>query len=319
MSAGCGARTPALGRRELLVGGLCLCCLPSRARAAAPGPFATVEVAPGIYIRRGPDEEATAGNANAIANIGFIVGNEAVLVTDPGGSLADGRSLRATIREATPLPIRYVAMSHVHPDHILGAGAFEQDEPMFIGHARLPGALAERGDYYRQRLEEVLGPGQAGPLVIPKMLVQDALEIDLGGRVVALSAHGAAHTDNDLSLVDRQTGTLMASDLLFVGRVPSLDGSLRGWLKELAGLKPVAASRAVPGHGPTSVEWPAASADLERYLSALLEETRAAVADNVGIDAAVETVAASERGKWALFDDYNGHNVTKAYKELEWE
>ena len=84
------ATTPAaLTRRHLLAAGFCLCCLPSRTRAAPlPGPFATDEVAPGIHIRRGLDEEATADNGGAIANIGFIVGREAVLVTDPGGSLA---------------------------------------------------------------------------------------------------------------------------------------------------------------------------------------------------------------------------------------
>ena len=31
------------------------------------------------------------------------------------------------------------------------------------------------------------------------------------------------------------------------------------------------------------------------------------------------TVAEGERSRWALFDDYNGRNVTEAYKELEWE
>jgi hypothetical protein len=34
---------------------------------------------------------------------------------------------------------------------------------------------------------------------------------------------------------------------------------------------------------------------------------------------AAGSIAASERGKWALYDDYNGRNVTEAYKELEWE
>jgi hypothetical protein len=37
------------------------------------------------------------------------------------------------------------------------------------------------------------------------------------------------------------------------------------------------------------------------------------------IAAAPETVAQSERKNWTLFDEYHGHNVTRAYKELEWE
>ncbi len=111
------------------------------------------EVAPGIHVRRGVDEDATAENEGGIANISFIVGHDSVAVIDPGGSLIDGQRLHATIRQATPLPIRYVVMSHVHPDHIFGAPAFQQDKPQFVGHARLPRALALRGEYYRKRLQ----------------------------------------------------------------------------------------------------------------------------------------------------------------------
>ena len=70
---------------------------------------------------------------------------------------------------------------------------------------------------------------------------------------------------------------------------------------------------------PRSMDWPAASADLERYLTILLRETREAVSSGVDISVAAGSIAASERGKWVLYDDYNGRNVTEAYKELEWE
>jgi quinoprotein relay system zinc metallohydrolase 2 len=277
------------------------------------------EVAPGIYIRRGVDEDVTAQNDDGIANIGFIVGREAVAVFDPGGSLIDGERLRASIRQATRLPIKYVVMSHVHPDHVFGAPAFQQDKPRFVGHARLPRALALREAFYRQRLESVLGKEHAGGVVAPTLLIQDHSEIDLGGRVLSLTAHGIAHTDCDLSLFDRSTNTLLPADLLFVERIASLDGSLRGWLKELAKLKTLPARRAVPGHGPTSVDWPTGALDLERYLGILLRETKQAIAKGTDIEAAVGTVARNERARWKLFEEYNGHNVTQAYKELEWE
>jgi quinoprotein relay system zinc metallohydrolase 2 len=307
-----------LDRRHVILGGLSACCLPL-APARAASSITLREIATGIHVRRGVDEEATPANADAIANAGFIVGAESVLVFDPGGSLADGAALRAAIHALTPLPIRHVVMSHAHPDHIFGAGAFLEDKPAFVGHARLGAALATRGDYYRERLEAVLGAGAAGPVVMPTLEVTGSLELDLGGRTVRLTAHPIAHTDSDLTLLDAASGTLFCGDLLFVGRVPALDGSVLGWLQVLEDLKAAGATRAVPGHGPERVDWPAGAADLERYLRTLVLETRVAVRDNIGIETAVERVGAGERGRWTLFDDYHGRNVTQVYKELEWE
>jgi quinoprotein relay system zinc metallohydrolase 2 len=313
--------TRLLTRRQAVLG-LLGAGVSMRPRAAAPGRLsraAFVEVSRGLFVSSGRDEDANAANGGAIANIGFIIGKDSVATLDAGGSLEDGETLRAAIRARTRLPIRYVILSHVHPDHVFGASAFLEDKPEFVGHARLPNALALRGDYYRARLESELGKGRAGAVVAPTMLVEGTRNIDLGGRVLRLTAHPTAHTDNDLSVVDTETGTLLVSDLLFVRRVPSLDGSLRGWLRELQGLKSIRAARAVPGHGPASVDWPSSAAPLERYLNTLLTETRAVIARGVTIEEAVNVVGQAERGKWALFDDYHGRNVTQAYKELEWE
>jgi quinoprotein relay system zinc metallohydrolase 2 len=304
-------------RRNLLTAGLCLCCLPTRLRADAP--LSVQEVAPGIHIRRGLDEDASPTNNDAIANIGFIIGTDSVLVTDPGGCLADGARLRAAVRATTAKPIRYVLLSHIHPDHIFGAGAFAQDNPVFIGHQNLPASLASRGDFYQSHLNEILGPNRAGPLVHPTLTIASEQKIDLGNRPLTLTAHQPAHTSTDVSLFDHTTGTLLPADLLFVGRIPSLDGSLNGWLAQLPTLTAQKPARAIPGHGPVSMDPQAAITPLTRYLSALRAETRAAIAAGHDITAATATVAQSERPNWKLFDDYNARNVTEAYKELEWE
>ena len=303
-------------RRQVVLGALCAGGLSAFARAA-DAKF--TEVAPGIVFRRGIDAEATSANQGAIANIGFVIGRESVAVFDPGGSLTDGQRLLAAIRARTTLPIRYVVLSHAHPDHLFGAQAFTAERAEFVGHEKLPGALAQRGEYYRKRLVAVVGDKQAGSVVMPTVLVRDRTDLDLGGRVLQVTAHPVAHTDNDLTALDTQSGTLLTSDLVFMGRVPALDGSLRGWLRVLGTLKAAPARRAVPGHGPTGVDWPKATADLERYLGVLLNETREAIRQGIPIEEAVNVVGLSERGKWALFDDYHGRNVTQAFKELEWE
>ena len=111
--------------------------------------LAVIEIAAGIFVHNGVHEEAAPDNDDAIANIGFIVGDVAVAVIDPGGSAREGRELRAAIRALTDRPIRYVILTHVHPDHIFGAAALGDDHPDFVGHAKLPDALARRGDYSR--------------------------------------------------------------------------------------------------------------------------------------------------------------------------
>ena len=294
------------------------CPLPLAASVEVPASSMT-EVAPGDFVRPGAVAEADKANLDGIANIGFIVGHDAVAVIDPGGSLADGQRLLAAIRHVTALPVRYVIMTHDHPDHVFGAGAFVAEHPVFVGHARLPAELAQRGEYDRKRLAAVLGEAETGQVVPPTLLVKDRQELDLGGRKLILQAYPTAHTDTDLTILDEASGTLWAGDLLFVGRIPAMDGDPKGWLAALDTLAAVPAARAVPGHGPASVPWPTGLADERRYLTVLLRDVRAAIAKGEDIDAAVAHAAQSERIHWALFDEYNGRNVTIAYKELQWE
>jgi quinoprotein relay system zinc metallohydrolase 2 len=288
-----------------------------RAETAA---LLVTEIASGIFVHNGVHEEASAANEDAIANIGFIIGDDAVAVIDPGGSFAEGSALRAAIRARTDQPIRYVILTHVHPDHIFGAAAFRDDHPDFVGHAKLPGALAQRGDYYLRRLHSALGDEASGTeIVVPTVLVSDRLDLDLGHRRLTLRAHGPAHTDNDLTIFDQKTRTFWLADLLFADRIPVIDGSVVGWLERLDELTAISADRAVPGHGPLSVPWPGAAEPERRYLTAVARDTRAAIKSGIGIANAYRQVANSERGKWLLFDEYHPRNVTASYKELEWE
>src|SRR5215469_3112540 len=294
--------------------------LMASASHAETSPLPVTEIAPGVFVHGGAHEEANPANGDAIANIGFIIGADAVAVIDPGGSFEEGKALRAAIRARTGEAIRYVILTHVHPDHIFGAAAFRRDHPDFLAHAKLPGALAQRGDYYLRRLHEALGEGADGSEVVqPTVLVADRLDLDLGHRHLVLQAHGPAHTDNDLTAFDEKTRTFWLADLLFVDRVPVIDGSLVGWLKELDGVMAMAADRAVPGHGPVSVPWPAAAEPERRYLETVARDTRTAIRAGVGIANAYRQVANSERGQWLLFDEYHPRNVTASYKELEWE
>src|SRR5208282_3147274 len=200
-------------RRQTNRSGICAAVLAIAVAASASSrsetvPLAMTEIAAGVFVHNGMHEEASPENDDAIANIGFILGDDAVAVIDPGGSAKEGRELRAAIRTRTDRPIRYVILTHVHPDHIFGAAAFPDDHPDFVGHAKLRGALAQRGNYYLRRLREALGDEAEGSEgVAPTILVSRRLDLDLGGRRLVVRAHGPAHTDNDLTIFDDKTRT----------------------------------------------------------------------------------------------------------------
>ncbi|MGH8710517.1 MAG: quinoprotein relay system zinc metallohydrolase 2 [Burkholderiales bacterium] len=298
---------------------LCLFLAFAAGRALA-SEFAISEIAPGVYVHSGTQEESSPQNLGDIANIGFIVGEKCVAVIDTGGSIVIGRKLRQAVVNTTRLPICYVINTHVHPDHIFGNAAFKEDHPVFVGHDKLPAAMAARGGNYLNALIRDLGTAtQGSEIIIPTLTVKDVLELDLGGRRLTLKAWRTAHTDNDLTIFDEKTQTLWLSDLLFTGHIPVVDGSLKGWLSVLKEFSGTKARHIIPGHGQPDPPWPQALQAESDYLNVLLHEVRDTIKRRQTLQQAVDTVGLSQRGRWLLFDAFNRRNVTAAFAELEWD
>ena len=287
--------------------------------APAGGAVALENIAEGVFVYRAPYELLNPENAGAIANMSLIVGAESAAVIDTGNSRLAGEKMLAAVRGATARPVRYVINTHMHPDHSLGNGAFVGDGVRFVAHHKMPRALSVRSETYLAQVERMLGPvGEGTTIVLPDLLVDGTMELDLGGRVLTLQSHPTAHTDNDLTVLDSATGTWFLGDLLFVRHIPTLDGSIQGWLTLLDALARQDVMRAVPGHGPASVTWPQASAAERRYLDQVRADVRALIAAGKPMSAA-PGAASNERSEWALFDEFNARNAIAAYHELEWE
>lgn len=318
-----------LDRRALLVRAasfVALLALPIRARPGLAAPHATgsafvLEIAPGVFAHHGEVAVATPENAGDHANMGFIVGDEAVAIIDTGGSARVGAKLREAVRTVTDRPIRYVINTHMHPDHVLGNGAFEAEGTTFIAHHKMARGLAARSERYLAVYKEEMGAEafHGTKVVLPSRGIDAPTTLDLGGRDILLTPHPTAHTDNDLTVRDNKTGTVFMGDLLFADHVPSIDGSILGWMSVLDTLVAEPAERVVPGHGPASMPWPDAAKPNRDYLQVVADGVRKMIADNRTLSDATKEVGLSEKSAWDLFDAYHGRNVSTAFAELEWE
>ncbi|WP_370872721.1 quinoprotein relay system zinc metallohydrolase 2 [Methylicorpusculum sp.] len=299
---------------------LILLCMVIAMPLYAQSALSMTEAAQGIYVHQGKHELPDTTNHGAIANIGFIVGDRCVAVIDTGGNPDEGMALKQSIQKITSKPVCYVINTHVHPDHIYGNIAFKMPGVQFIGHKNLARAMAARAQFYLDRAAEQIAVDlKPENLIPPDKAVNGHMKIDLGGRVLELTAHAAAHTDNDLTVYDPATETLWMSDLLFIRHLPVIDGSLLGWLKEIKALEKRSFKIVIPGHGPIVSDWPKSLQPEKQYLETLQQEIRALIKSGKFIEEAIETVGYQFKDQWLLFDQFHRKNVTTAFAELEWE
>ena len=281
---------------------------------------AAVEVQNGVFVR--PGNNGIIFEDKNIANIGFIVGEEAIAVIDTGGSINEGRQLICQIRKVSNLPIRYVINTHVHPDHTLGNGAFDDPSITFIGHNNLAHAMGVLSKTYLRRYNENTGENISDDsIIIPQTKVTDELEIDLGNRPLTIIATQRAHTNNDLLVHDKKTETLWLSDLLFHKHIPVIgkSGSVTGWLDVIKKLKSKPIKNVIPGHGPLKINWDEAANDQIRYLTQLRDDIRTNISTDADLTEAMESIGLNEATKWQMFSHYHKRNISYIFAELEWE
>ena len=283
-------------------------------------PLSVAEVAPGVHVHTGVVEDWSPENGGDVANLGFVVGSRCVAVIDTGGTPQLGVRWRAAVERATRLPVCFVFDTHAHPDHVLGNAAFAGPDTRFVASAKFNAAMAAREPYFLRALERDFGISVAhDAMVYPTLAVDGTREFDLGDRVLVAQSWPTSHTDNDLTVYDRNTRTLFASDLLFVQHIPVVDGKLRGWLRTMPQLERMDAALVVPGHGPTRSGGPDAWKPQQEYLEALLRQTRAALKSGKTLSQAVDSVAVEAASRWQLAERFHRRNVTAAFAELEWE
>lgn len=265
-----------LSRRALIVG---VAALPVAARGASEYAILPVPVADGVWMIRGADAPIEPANGGAIANIAIIATPVGTVLCDCGPSVRYAQALKAVAEKLTGKPVIRVYVTHLHPDHGLGAAAFD---PGIV--AALPGtidALRAAGQGYADAMYRILNDWMRGTdVVLPgKPIAADAeLFGDRSLKLLALSGHSGA----DLAILDEKTGLLVGGDLVFHQRAPSTPtADLPRWRASLDRLRALPHAGLIPGHGPFDSGGTASIAQTREWIDWLEGALTQAVTDGL--------------------------------------
>ena len=298
-------------------------------READSAPLPYYQIAPDTYFLYGNIAEVDKKNRGFNGNAGFIVTPDGVVAIDTLGSPKLGRRLVATIRKVTKLPIRYLILTHNHPDHSYGAAAFADiPDIKIIGHEgtlnyinsdNLAGSVAFR--------KEIIAPDMKGfRAVKPDILVGGELyshhDFTLGGKHFAVYNADHHHSFGDLVVHQVDDKILWVSDLAFNNRTTFMgDGHsknalaaidwMRGAFKDIKLM--------VPGHGSAQTAPFHMVEKTYSYVQRLRTDMGKAVEDGIDLATAVRRSDFKDWHGSRLYEENHKKNANFVYREMEQE
>jgi glyoxylase-like metal-dependent hydrolase (beta-lactamase superfamily II) len=292
-------------------------------------PLPCYRIGKATYLLFGNIAQVDERNRGWNGNAGFIVTGDGVIVIDTLGTPKLGRRLLATIATVTDQPVRYVIVTHNHPDHAYGAAPFQQlDGVTVIAHAGMldyadSDTLQRSVDYRRNILGDDMqgfAPVEADVLVSGERFGKQ--RIRLGDQLVDIYNTGSHHSYGDLVVHQVNDGILWISDLAFNQRTTYMGDGHSGRILEaqawlLQNFDDVALM--VPGHGsPQTGPFPMVETT-RSYVERMRETMRDAVENGVSLLDATQQTDFDDWKDTRLYEENQRANAGFVYREMEQE
>lgn len=292
-------------------------------------PLPYYKIAQDTYFLFGNIAEVDGNNRGFNGNAGFVVTRDGVLVVDALGSPALGRRMIASIRKVTNKPIRYLVITHAHPDHYYGASAFAAIPGLrVISHEGTEdyahSSTIERSVSYRK----VFLPRemQEFKAVVPDILIGGGnpshIALKFGGKTFEIYDVGHHHSHGDLLMWQKEDRILWISDLAFNGRVTYIGD---GRLPEIGAMQDWMAKQfpdvvlMVPGHGAPQTAPFDMVEKTRRYVDSLTAKMQGAIKQGESLQEAVAHSDLPEFREWPLYELNHRINASYVYRLLEEE
>jgi glyoxylase-like metal-dependent hydrolase (beta-lactamase superfamily II) len=297
-------------------------CAHRVSKNAFPDRLPVRALASGVYVVIGDTGRGSEGRPNA----GFIVTGDGVVVIDALASPAQGEQVVRAVRAVTREPIRWLVLTHHHPDHHFGAVVLRRAGARVIAHPDVSTGVDEQNrETAESAWTRVVGRDQMAGFAyadVPDRAVLTADTLRLGGKTIVIAHpwHGPAHTAGDLIVWLPSERVLFAGDLLIEDGVTMVvDGSGKGLLEALDTLSALAPRVAVPGHGSIPAEPQALISMTRDYMVRLRAAMRGAIERHRSLNRAVDSLPPADEGRPVSLRSRERRNANRVYLEVEKE
>lgn len=277
-----------------------------------------VRVTSDVHCFFGKPEIMDKTNNGNIVNSCYIDAGEGYVVVDTGPSYAYAESAYNAMKKIKSLPVKLVINTHIHDDHWLGNNYFTEQGIKVLGTDDFKVNADMSIPTRMQTYISAEAYAKTVPTLPTEMIGSDTI-LTVGNQTLELKiAKHKAHTAKDMVVYLPKSKVLIAADLVFNDRLPSVrGGDINGWLSALEDLDKLGAAHVVGGHG-NRTDKDAAQMTREYFIQ-MRSEIRAAIAAGMGIDETIKKVSMDKFKKYKLYEGTHRHNVESSYRVLEWE
>ena len=241
---------------------------------------------------------------------------------DALASPAQGEQLAETIRSTTSESIKWLILTHHHPDHHFGAIVFRRLGARVIAHPDRTMLAAEGGeeallaDWVRVvGLNAMRGFEFADR---PDRPVSGVDTVRLGNQTVVVSHPGAAHSAGDLMVWLPGPRVLFAGDILVEDGVTMVtDGNSRALLHALDQIDQLRPEFVVPGHGALPKHPVELVARTRHYITSLQNEMKAALERGLTMGKALAHLPPADQTRPVSLNSRRRRNAARVYVEEE--
>jgi len=295
--------------------------------AADDRPLPLYRLAENTYMLFGNISTLNEQNRGFNANAGFIVTEQGVIVIDTLGTPRLGQRLINSIRCITDQPIKYLVVTHNHPDHAYGAAAFMGIEgiTIFAHHGTVDynhSATLESSVDYRK---DMLTRDMKGFKPLQADIYINAVDfankrIRLGREVIDIYNTGKHHSYGDLIVHQVNRNIVWISDLAFNQRTTYMgDGDSAQILKAQVWLLQTFpdAGLMVPGHGSAQTPPFPMVTKTHDYVTRMRNAMQQAVDSGASMLDAVQGVEFEDWQDVPLYEMNQRANANFVYREME--